>query len=513
MKNIIYLLSLLLLLGCGGNSSSQSSTATVQVPLKVNIEMPEVISISDDELREYLGTQEKLTTLDRLNKESNYKELKPIMWKIEQLFNEAKFNIFIVNSIMKTIEEECREEALNELCTIPKESIEFLFTQENINQLIQYVGRDKIGKVNQETLLGESVLLGEIEFIRYDENSTYAYALMIDSTETETKFFSIKEDTVHKRTIKWSEDNNKVFYASSSKQTTSTLSDTINQTFHYQNTPNVGESAHITLFSRIRAQSSLGKSSEKNDIFDLTKEHNSSDIFIKIHTMTQDEVDVDAVAMDLSQKYAHFYISDGKGYFDSDVQGETPIIGEDGFFTYNFIAERAQQIFNKEGIIVDRRYCPEFDGPFIYSTLSECRYENPLSWLKEEGHSPSSFEPFEKFYFRELSIWMMYEALKSGEYFLIPPDVNLTNITIEELMKESVGSFVVYQGFLQAQGFIYKKGYGETQSAAWFDDTIREKLDALQIVRSKYNQDLNLSLGNRKEVFELIVRTEDFAID
>jgi hypothetical protein len=497
MRNIFVVVFLLLVaFGCGGDTESETKTETetsMKIPIKIDVEMPKVITVSDDEYREHLGEQEK-TSAQRLEDENNYREVKPITLTIEQRFDETKFNIAMVNSIMDKIEERCKDTPLNKVCKIPKGNIEFSFDKQIVDELIGFVSRKRISAVDTESLIGESTYFGSIEFVNHDENSTYAYSLMMESSDIENMFFSIEKSKPYIKTIRWSKDNRKIFYSS--------LVDSERTTVYYQNIPNIGERAYLTSFTFTETPFV-----SNTHIFDLSREENSTDFLLNIKT-----VDIDRIheIQRFYQKHSYLQISEENGYCSTDFYNRFPEISFDENnmiqeYYYNSTMDMSHQVFDKNGTIEATRYCAPFANAIAgdFSAHRECKYEDITTWTTYSDNE-LLFRPFDKLYFREIMIGMNFSTeegyLRDGEYFLLPPKLSVTNLTMEDVLKHSVASFVVIDGLFNViYGFVYDKRYADM-----YDESVHKKLNEFQIVYAKYNHDLNLSLAKRVKEFEVL---------
>ncbi|NEW61539.1 hypothetical protein GSY74_09615 [Sulfurovum sp. bin170] len=480
MRNIFVGVFLILsFFGCGGGDSPSETEISIQIPTKIDVEIPKVITIGDDEFREYLGEQEK-TTVERIEDENYYKDIKPITWTIEKQFDETKFNISIANRAMDKIEEYCKDISLNKVCKIPKETLKFLFDKQIVDELTEFVSRKKISNINAENLIGKSLYFGSIEFVHYDENSNYEYSLMMDNTDIENMFFSTTKSESYIRTIKWSKENYNIFYSS--------LIGSDRTTLYYENIPNRGEYAHLSFFSFTEAPFM-----SKSHIFDLSRENNSSDFLLKISMMDLDKTNE---ILSLYRKNSSLQISEERGYCVTDFLNIYPefFYKDDQIVSWNinFIAEGYQQVFDNNGTNEASRYCPKFSD--------ECEYDDTSTW--STNNNLLVFDPFDKLYFRELDIYND-KNLTDGEYFLLPPEQNITDLTMKNVLKHSVASFIIVDVVDIAYGFIYGKEYAPS-----YADSFYEKMDSLQVVRAKYSDDLNLSLEQRVEEFE-VVKDED----
>ena len=511
IKIVVAFFSLLLFFGCGGGSTSKTETETqtepsIKIPIEIGIEMPKVITVSDDEFREHIGEQEK-TSAQRLQDENNYRKIKPITLTIEQRFNDTKFSILMVNSVISKIEEYCKETPVNKVCKIPKGTLELSFDKQIVDELKEFVSRTKISVVDAGNLIGTSAYFGSVEFVHHDKNSTYDYSLIMDSTDIENRFFSIEKSKPCTKTIRWSKDNHKIFYSTIiwSKNKYGYIYsfpiDSQRTTLYYQNIPNEGERAYLTDFTFTETPSVTN-----SHFFDLSREKNSSDFLLDIKT-----VDIDSLhgTQRLYRKHAYLQVSKENGYCSTDFYNRYPhvVVGENNEIQelyYNSTMDKSHQIFDKNGTIEATRYCAPFANatPGDPSAKRECKYEDITTWTTDSDNE-LLFKPFDKLYFREIRIGMNYSTddgyLRNGEYFLIPPKLSVTNLTMEDVLKHSVASFVVFEGIEGEYGFVYDKRYADE-----LDETVHKKLNEFQVVYAKYNQDLNLSLDKRVEEFKLL---------
>ena len=495
MKKIVFVLfSLLVVFGCGGEDKSEIKTETsMKIPINIDIEMPKVITVSDDEFREYLGEQEK-TSAQRLESENNYREIKPITLIIEERFDDTKFTISMVNSVLSEIEERCKDTSINKVCKIPKGSLEFLFDKEIVDELRGFVNRTKISDVHVDNLIGKSAYFGLIEFIQHDKNSTYDYSLMVDSSDIEKIFFSKEELVSSVKTLRWSINRYKFFYSS--------LIDSERTTLYSQNIPKSGERVYLTHF--IASETPFVS---KTHIYDLSRENNNSDFLLNIKT-----IDIDTLydTQRFYQKHSYLQVSEKNGYSSTDFYNRYPEVSLDENniiqeLYYNSTMDMSNQVFDENGSIEATRYCAPFANAVAGDLFAqrECDYEDLTTWTTDSDNE-LIFKPFDTLYFREIMIGMNYSTedgyLKDGEYFLLPPKLSVSNLTMEDVLKERVASFVVFEGLDdEYYGFVYDKAYADMH-----DEAVHKKLNEFQIVYAKYNHDLNLSLVKRVKEFEVL---------
>ena len=113
-------------------------------------------------------------------------------------------------------------------------------------------------------------------------------------------------------------------------------------------------------------------------------------------------------------------------------------------------------------------------------------YDNNTWFIDVDDES--IFEPLKAFDFKELKIES--EDLKEGEYLLLPNQINISTLAVQEVLDLSVGEFTVLG--TNTQGVLY-------------DNSHIEKLDKLQIIYANYNNNLDLPFKERTDkLFEIV---------
>jgi len=314
LKLLIIFILLFLIWSCGTMAKEEES---ISVPQKVSIEMPKVLKIEKNR-----------------EKSLAYKELKEDVAYVEELSLDIEINLLFINEVISQIDNRCKEIAINDICTIPEDTLFFMF-DENLSQ--RY--RDLTGEKAIYTV-GDELMYGEIEFVRYSKSNNYQYRLKMD-----TSFYS--EDELSSETITWSEDKRKII--ASFKQESSTLETEI--VIDYLEKEN-GEKSILV-----------------DDLY-LDKRNNSSDDFyldlVKLTDITETYfVNSSSITInELSEEYtvnAEGELSNSGGYLDFNG-------------TYYGEAFKEYESFDNEGNQIESLYC--------YENL-ECDMEDEESWFED----------------------------------------------------------------------------------------------------------------------------------
>ena len=177
---------LFVVLGCGTMAKEEDK---ITVPQKVSIKMPKALESNPQQSKVYLKKEE--------NKSSAYLGLKEDVKFLEDKRVELEMNLLFINEVIDKIDVECKEVALEKVCNVKEESLIFVI-DENLSK--------KIRELTHEPLvyeLGDELLFGAVELVKYSQNALYQYRLKMDTTF---------EDSVTRssETISWSKDENKI---------------------------------------------------------------------------------------------------------------------------------------------------------------------------------------------------------------------------------------------------------------------------------------------------------------
>ena len=450
-QKVFYLLVLLMLIGCGVQVNSESKQ--IHIPEKISVEIPAILNPKKDKSN---GKQEKIK-IDRVEGQaSGYRSVTHYISKLIRVVDEMKSNLLMGNHVIEDVEKRCQKIPLDEVCTIPANSLSLIIDKQIIKQLGLLLGDDYLWDRDIDSVIGKRVFFGEIEFIKHDSNSTYQYSLNMDMSKI---IDIISYDNVYKsiQKIQWAEDREQIL-SSLSKEISN--SDSSSWTLHYHN-ESAEESMHLN--DNITDYTS----GITNRVFSLIKhpKEGSYDTTLnsikKISFMTNDNV--------VETKFSSLIKLEKEKGFQKFTQTDSA----NSYYKIN-----REEIFDGNGSLVATTYCD--------SDSSECSLYDKSTWYID--NSESLFEPLKKMEFEELKI--TGGELKNGEYLLLPKKYNIKNMTIQEVLDAHVGEFVVLNDSMQ--GILYSEKY-------------RTRLDELQLLHTVYNTQLNLSLKEKKiELFEVV---------
>ena len=198
-KLIIASLLLFVIWGCGTMAKEEDK---ISVPQKVSIEMPKALESKEKRTKRYLR-QEKQDE----NKSSAYLELKEDVQFLEDKRVDLELNLLLINEVIDTIDVRCKEVALEKVCIIEEDAL-MVKIDENLSK--------KIIELTHEPLayeIGDELVFGEVELVKYAKNALYQYRLKMDTTFDDILLSSSE-------TISWSKDEDKIlsYYIEENKE-------------------------------------------------------------------------------------------------------------------------------------------------------------------------------------------------------------------------------------------------------------------------------------------------------
>jgi len=317
LKLIISLLLLFVIWSCGTMSKEEES---LSVPKRVSMEMPKVLL--------------KSKKINRKEKSFAFNELKNDIAYVEELRIDIESNLLFINEVISQIDNRCKAVAINSICRIPEDTLFFTFDKNLSQRYINLTGEKSIYTI------GDELMYGKVEFIRYPKSDAYQYHLKMD-----TSFSS--EDEVSNETIKWSEDKCKII--ASFKEESSTLESEI-------------------LIDYLQKENGV-KRILVDDLYLDKRDGSSDDFYLDLVKLTDSNetylVNSSSIAInELSEEYTvdtEGALSNSGGYLDFEG-----IFYEEAFKEY--------EIFDKNGFQLESFYC--------YENL-ECDMEDEESWIKD----------------------------------------------------------------------------------------------------------------------------------
>ncbi|CAA6819614.1 MAG: Unknown protein [uncultured Sulfurovum sp.] len=456
---IIYALVGTIILSCGVQSSPEKES--LQIPEKVSSDIPLILQES------YTNNVKSKIQVDPIvGQASGYATTKKYIVELKGIVNEIKSNIFLGNKVMASVLKECEGTAFEVICTIPEKTLTLTIDEEAMNRfriLIPHI----FEYPQVKELEGKKLFFGEVEFIAYDKNATYQYAINMDMSEINGVIgsYSIRNAPKIIQVIKWSEDENTIFSSITTK-----YQDGVDYpwTLHYKNIPNIEE------ISRLNDQ-------EVGDNLDITstsrlftlnnKFDNNQTSIVKLNSIKS----IPLASTRLIEQVSSLVHLDKHSGFQKIIETET--VGESTF------KSNKEEVFSPTGELLASTYCS--------SDKTECNLYDTTTWFIDVDDE-SIFNPLKEFDFTELKV----EAtdLKEGEYLLLPSEIDISTLAIQKVLDLSVGEFVILN--TNIQGIVY-------------DDSYIEKLNTLQVVYANYNNNLDLRFREKTDnFFEIVDSTQ-----
>jgi hypothetical protein len=459
-------MGILIIIGCGVQNSPKEEQS-IFIPEKISVAIPNTLKEPTTPISKS-SKQSKIEVEPHGGTSEGYQRLTGNTFVIDSIIRDIKFNIVLENRVMPTIQKLCKDVPLNTVCTIPNNEVELNITEILISEYEKFYPR----RFNiNENIVGKTIPFNAIEFVRYDNNHSYQYALNVNLTQIYNQLFTKDyiSDANYKhmiQNVQWSEDNNTVL---------STLDTGYEEnvseypwTLHYKKQPNIEETMHLFHKELVSLQPSMIFN------FDLmTKDDQNRTTIFKMNEI-QERFSFDSLSYSSLSSYGEVHADKGLERYTLNQYDNV----------YGNSKYRQDEVFDTNGTNVASTYCSD-------SEYEECTLYDASTWYIDTNDS-SLFEPFNEIGFNELKI--IGGNLKEGEYFLMKPDFNLTNPTAQEVLAQNVGSFLVFKEF--KQGAIYDKSF-------------IDKLNELPILYAKYNEVLKTPLASREPTLFDKVTDED----
>jgi len=194
LKNKIHLTAIFILIlsiwGCGTMAKEEDA---LSIPQKVSIEMPKALAVESTQQAKPLAAQKAIDKNNNLEKSIGYLELKEDVTFLEAQRVILEINLLFINEVIQDIDTQCKDTALEAVCTIEAYSLSFLF-DENLSKKVKALSPN-----NVDYDLGDTLTFGEIEFVEHTPEKNYRYTLKMDTT------FGDEESNSFER-ISWSKD-------------------------------------------------------------------------------------------------------------------------------------------------------------------------------------------------------------------------------------------------------------------------------------------------------------------
>ena len=454
---LLHISVLLFLASCGLHNNPNKDS--VQIPEKISADVPVILHTDTN-----ANLQSKIKVDPIKGEASGYQTTQQYIVELEAIVNEIKANIFLGNKVVSSVIKQCEGTTLGVICTIPEKTLSLTIDQEAINRfriLIPHIF--EFPQIKE--LEGKELFFGEIELIRYDENATYQYAINMDMSEMNGEIGSYSRRNAPKiiQVIKWSEDQNTVFSSITTKYKDGT---DYPWTIHYKKIPNVEEISRLN--DKAIEDNTNSNLPSTSRLFTLKNKFDKNQTtIVKLNSIKSTPL---ALSKLIEQTSSLVYLDKYSG-FQKIV--ETEIVKDKSF------KSNREEVFSSTGELLASTYCT--------SNTIECNLYDNNTWFIDVDDE-SIFEPLKAFDFSELKVES--ENLKEGEYLLLPNQINISTLAVQEVLDLSVGEFTVLG--TNTQGVLY-------------DNSHIEKLDKLQIIYANYNNNLDLPFKERTDkLFEIV---------
>ena len=184
----IGLMAIFAIFGCGMMAKDDESKK-LSVPQKISMEMPK--ELKSDSKKSSTRNLKKIEEDDN-NSSLGYTELKEDVAQSEDMIADLELNLLFVNQVIEDIDTICKTVEIGEICTIDEDVLSFEI-DENLSKKVADLGY----------LLGDTIIFGKTEFIRYSKKDTYQYEIKMDNN-----FVDVLSST---ETIKWSKDEHQIY--------------------------------------------------------------------------------------------------------------------------------------------------------------------------------------------------------------------------------------------------------------------------------------------------------------
>lgn len=451
---------LFFIVGCAVMSQSKDEELKkINLPPKASVDIPEALNPN---IQTALVSQKI-----QIDKEEGYAQgyLNIVRYIdfVEEITKEIKLLIPVIDKSMLEIQQECQGTQVNQVCRIESGKVSTVFDDDLLQRFRTLFQVDL--QMNENITLGDQIKYGDIEFAQYDNNETYNYKLSIDFTELYALLYDINFTAAKVlQVIEWSEDNATVLSSRYSGDGTSWEN---SWTLSYEE-EELKERMHL-----YDVTSDVEPFPQFTSTFTLTKLYDLNNTYYAKYNSIDNPYFYGSESRILSKFSSYTQLTNTTGYqryVTSDVfDNEESLYREDS-------------VFDNFGKLLALTYCSEDD--------EECSIENPDSWYSD-AEDEAIFNPIGKLAVDFIPLTITGGNLKNeGSYFLLPADLNLSEMSIDEVVVSSVGEFIA--AYDTTQGILYK-------------DTYSDNLDRLQVVYSQYNDEVSISLAQRTEnLFELV---------
>ena len=395
MYYFLLFISIIILTACGGGggSTNESGVLLSTFPTKITVNLPLKLEPNRNMLTLYS------------DKSYIYETMQSNIIKYRDSSNEIKDDLNILEKLLDPIINACVGTSVDETCSLEANQFSFNLSKKELRII-----KKNYAELSIDFNINKTLYLGKITFIEHNRSNPYHYSLTIDMTnayveilgDSYKKFY---EKSLEKRllNISWSTDNKTVYTAlsvetNSSKETTEfeyfleenssetiyVYEDGLSTTLDWDGEPYETRTQDTMLFR---------KNFDENNSYDYRMQNDN--------------------------KFEIGHISDHTGsHISSALDDNSQII----------------VFFDEKGVELGQYGCLGLDG---------CSIEDKSTWSieYEEELTASNLDKKTQLYLRNFKASDI--SLDEGKYFLLAPSVKIEELSKEEILKQSIGEFIV----------------------------------------------------------------------
>ena len=408
---IILTFILFVILGCGYQStpsednkipkSTVSTSSSKILPKKISISFPDALK---DTISSNSDNDKSETNEFKVKKDTNLQQLKKDIYKVEDMVQVAEFNIILLEQVISEILYKCSGE---EHCVFEEQELSFVLDEKIISDIDSVLNKKERDFLDTNNTV---IYLGELEFFKYD-NQKYEYELNFNMLNS--SFVKESSEIKEQRQIfKWSKGSSNVIvtyiYSNGVDESVTTVRyfiDSEGRELMYlsdKNDTNISMENTTLVVKNIDENSSYSLTSSTTIQKLSANETNSS------HFSTNIEVDMNSTNLLLLDKNTSIETGDIENRYD-----ELNVV-----------------------VIATKPIVVTGPGTDLDNLSSDSEKEDDLTLFVFD---------------------VLAEGLASGDYILLKPDTDISKLSLEDVLKRSIGSFSVMEGI--PQGSLYTKEF------------------------------------------------------
>ena len=409
MYYFLMLISMLILTSCGGvsDSSNENKAILSTFPEKITVSLPLKLEPNRNLLTRYS------------DKSYTYETMQSNIIKYRDYSNEIKDDLNMLERVLDPIVNACVDTAVEKTCYLEANAFSLNLSKKELRTIKKRYGGFRI-----DFNVNKTLYLGEVTFIEHNRSNPYDYSLSIDMTNIYVEILGeyykkIYEKSLEKRllNISWSTDNKTVYTELSVETNTSKNT----KEFEYFLDKNSSETVYVYEYG-----------------FSTTLDWDVE----PYETHTQDTMLFRKI-FDENNSYDYRMQNDNK-FEIGDINDNI------GSNISSFLTTNSQIIvfFNKNGVELGQYGCLGLEG---------CSIEEKSTWSVEykEELIASNLDKKAQLYLRNFKASNI--SLDEGKYFLLAPSVKIEELSKEEILKQSIGEFIVTKRELI--GVLYDANY------------------------------------------------------